>query len=127
MNFQQGADLDIRCDCSRYEKALVASMSQRVNVSGDDVPSLSQFLTGKFHLNIISLARCSKSLTNAVQCWTSSSVALSGDHAVCLVTMFKKARLQLVLFFWIIPDAPSSSPSRASHVCCMSSNSGSVL
>jgi hypothetical protein len=101
-------------------------MSQRVNVSGDDVPSLSQFLTGKFHRNIISLARCSKSQTNAVQCWTLSSVALSGDHAMCFVTMFK-ARLQHVLFFWISRYAPSSSPSRASHVCCMSSNSGSVL
>jgi len=80
MNFQQGADLDRRCDCSRYEKALVASMSQRVNVSGDDAPSLSQFLTGKFHVDIISLARCSKSPTNAVQCWTLSSVALSGSQ-----------------------------------------------
>ena len=102
-------------------------MSQRVNVSGDYVPSLSQFLTGKFHRNIISLARCSKSLTNAVQCWTLSSVALSGDHTICLATMFKKARLQRVLFFWIIPDASSSSPSRASHVCWMSINSGNVL
>ena len=74
-------------------------MSQRVNVSGEDVPSLYQFLTGKFHRNIISLARCSKSLTNAVQCWTLSSVALSGNHTICAVTMFKKAHLQSVLLF----------------------------
>jgi hypothetical protein len=80
-------------------------MSQRVNVSGDDVPSLSQFPKGKFYLGIISLTRCSKSPTNAVQCWMLSSVAFSGNHTICLVTMFKKARIQSVLFFWIIPDA----------------------
>jgi hypothetical protein len=84
-------------------------MSQRVNVSGDYVPSLSHLLTGKFHLNIIIMARCSKNPTNAVQCWTLFSVApqwlLSDDHAMCLVTSSEKVRLQSVLFFWISPDA----------------------
>jgi hypothetical protein len=119
MNFQQGADLDRRCDCSRYEKALVASMSQRVNVSGDDVPSLSQFLMGKFHLNIISVARCSKSQTNAVQCWTLSSVALSGDHAVCLVTMFKKPAFNVCFFSGSSPThRPANHPAHPTSAVC---------